>query len=71
MVEILSFLRSRYSMIISQELYRAALRVVSEQFNEVVKSVDFLSCSPNQAVDLLNSDDLNVRTEVTVLQVCK
>ena len=52
-----------------QELYNAALTVVSSQFAEVVKSVDFISAPPNQAIDLLSSDDLNVKTEIVVLQV--
>ncbi|XP_063676665.1 kelch-like protein 20 isoform X2 [Bolinopsis microptera] len=52
----------------NQELYNAALTVVSSQFTEVVKSVDFISAPPNQAIDLLSSDDLNVKTEIIVLQ---
>lgn len=52
----------------NQELYSAAVKVVSSQFTEVVKTVDFLSAPPKQAIDLLASDDLNVSSEIPVLQ---
>ena len=58
-----------YRSIPFQELYHAALTIVSSQFTEVVKSVDFLSAPPKQAIDLLASDDLNVKSEILVLQV--
>ena len=45
------------------------MKVVSSQFTEVVKTVDFLSAPPKQAIDLLASDDLNVSSEIPVLQV--